>query len=366
MPFPDHSIRRYGRLLSPFAWVYGLILRLRHGLYDLGVLPSHRTAIPTICVGNLSTGGTGKTPFVEYLVTRLQPRYAVATLSRGYRRRTRGFRLADGTDTAETIGDEPLQLHLRFPEVPVAVGEDRLSAVAALLRQRPRTELVILDDAFQHRRLRAGFNILLTDYARPYPRDRLLPVGNLRDLPAAAARADVVVVTKCPPELDPDMAVRLAAELGRPAATVFFSRLRYGPWRDFHGGPAPVPDPGARILLVCGIADPAALIGHLQSAFPRVDRLRFPDHHAYGRGDIERILAAARPGTVDEAWVVTTEKDAVRLAPFQHRLSAVRLAVQPVCHAFMFAGQERFDAIIDTFMGNGRPAGGGSEALPPG
>jgi len=363
MPFPDPNTWRLRQLLTPIGWIYGAIIRLRHRLYDQGILPSRRPEVRTVCVGNLSTGGTGKTPFVEYLVTRLQGRYAVATLSRGYRRRTRGFRLAGGADTAETIGDEPMQLHLRFPEVPVAVGEDRVSAIETLLRLRPDTGLVILDDAFQHRRLRAGFNILLTDHALPYTRDRLLPAGNLRDHPAAAARADVVVVTKCPPDMGQEEAGRRTAEFGRPPERVFFSCLRYAALRDFHAGPPPVPDPRSRVLLVCGIADPAALVRHLKSAFTRVELLRFPDHHRFRAADIDRILDAARPGAADEAWVVTTEKDAVRLEPFRERLAALRLAVQPVSHAFMFTGEARFDGIIDTFMGNGRQAVGGSKPL---
>jgi tetraacyldisaccharide 4'-kinase len=363
MPFPDANAWRVRHLLTPLGWIYGAIIRLRHRLYDGGIWPSRRPEVRTLCVGNLSTGGTGKTPFVEYLVTRLQGRYAVATLSRGYGRRTRGFRLADLSDTADTIGDEPMQLHLRFPEVPVAVGEDRVSAVGSLLRLRPRTGLVILDDAFQHRRLRAGFNILLTDYSLPYTRDRMLPAGNLRDHPTAAARADVVVVTKCPPEMGAVEAGRRTAELGRPPAEVFFSCLRYAPLRDFHAGPPPVPDPPDRVLLVCGIADPAALVRHLQTAYPGIELLRFPDHHRFRPADIDRILAAARPGAADDAWVVTTEKDAVRLEPFRDRLASLRLAVQPVSHAFMFSDEARFDGIIDTFMGNGRQAVGGAQPL---
>ncbi|NDC78306.1 MAG: tetraacyldisaccharide 4'-kinase, partial [Chitinophagia bacterium] len=182
----------------PLSWLYGALVRFRNHLYDRGWLWSTRPPVATLCVGNLSTGGTGKTPFVEYLVVLLKDRYPIATLSRGYRRSTRGFLLASPAHTAADIGDEPMQLHRKFPTITVAVGEQRVPAISSLMEARPETALIILDDAFQHRPVCAHLNILLTDYSHPYVHDRMLPAGNLRDHPESVSRADILIVTKCP------------------------------------------------------------------------------------------------------------------------------------------------------------------------
>ena len=189
------------RVLTPFAWLYGGVIALRNRLFDWGVLPSEHFLLPVICIGNLAVGGTGKTPHVEYLIRLLSQRYRVAVLSRGYKRRTKGFRLADVHDTSETIGDEPFQLKTKFTWLCVAVSEDRRVGIRQLmaLPEGQRPELLLLDDAYQHRYVTPSFSILLTDSHRIYTRDALLPVGRLREPAAGAKRADVVVVTKCEP-----------------------------------------------------------------------------------------------------------------------------------------------------------------------
>ena len=190
-------------LLAPISWIYGFVVWLRNLLYDDHILRSTKVSIPTICVGNLAVGGTGKTPMAEYLITLLSANYKVALLSRGYGRKTRGFRLANEHDTAQTIGDEPMQIHCRFPNLPVAVCADRVKGVKTLQHLFPDLQCIILDDAYQHRSLHCGFYILLTPYDCLYTNDHLLPWGRLRDLPNQSHRANVIVVTKCPTNMKP-------------------------------------------------------------------------------------------------------------------------------------------------------------------
>ncbi|MEI2749830.1 MAG: tetraacyldisaccharide 4'-kinase [Ferruginibacter sp.] len=197
-------LKSFRYLLFPFSLIYGGVVWLRNKLFDWNILKSASFNFPLICVGNLATGGTGKTPMTEYLVESLIPKYKTATLSRGYKRKTKGFSIANDLSTAIEIGDEPMQFHQKFPNVTVAVGEERLVAIPQLLHQRPDTQVIVLDDAFQHRTVKAGLNILLTDYQNLYTRDLLLPAGDLRDVKSSAKRADIIIVTKCKTELSLD------------------------------------------------------------------------------------------------------------------------------------------------------------------
>lgn len=345
----DGSTLRYAAL--PASWLYGFVVRLRNLFYDMGWFHSSRPRVATICIGNLTTGGTGKTPFVEYLVALLRGRYHMATLSRGYRRRTRGFLLAAPGHTATDIGDEPMQLHRKFPDISVSVGEDRISAISALLKEKPDTELVILDDAFQHRAVQAHLNILLTDYSLPHTRDRMLPAGNLRDHPSSAARADIHIITKCPPDLSREAADAYRSELAMdPSKPLFFSHLAYSELLDFHTWEACPFPAGSAVLLVCGIAHPAPLIRHLESSASCVETMAFRDHHPFSRADIERIRNRFLKMSGSPGMIITTEKDAVRLEPYREWLADLPIRVQPVAHAFMFSAQQRFEGIIGTFM----------------
>jgi len=192
-------LKSFRYLLLPITWMYGCVIWLRNKLYDKNILKSSSFNFPIICVGNLATGGTGKTPMTEYLVRLLKKDYKTATLSRGYKRKTTGFAIADEDTTALEIGDEPMQFHQKFPDVTIAVGEERIVAIPQLLHDRPETEVIILDDAFQHRQVRAGLNIILTDYSNLYTRDLILPAGDLRDVRSSSKRADIIIVTKCNP-----------------------------------------------------------------------------------------------------------------------------------------------------------------------
>lgn len=295
-------------ILFPFSVVFDLITRIRNRLYDLAIKPSTRFEVPVIGVGNLAAGGTGKTPMIEYLIRLLGSGRKIATLSRGYGRRTKGFRVASDTDNAETIGDEPYQLYGKFSDVMVVVGEDRVLAVSLLLDRRPDINLILADDAFQHRRLRPAFQILLTDYHRPFYTDFLLPAGWLREARTGASRADAVVVTKCPAELSPDEELTIQHAVAKYAGCpVFFAGIRYK-------APLPFGDHnqtiGSRVLLVTGIANADPVRRHIEDNFEMTHHVAFRDHHRYSAQDLIRLKAMAQRDTS----IVTTEKDMVKLA----------------------------------------------------
>ena len=284
---------------TPISWLYTLGVWVRNTLYNNHILPSYAVNIPTIAIGNLAVGGTGKTPMTEYLVRLLSSEYKVAVLSRGYGRKTRGFCLATAEDTAQTIGDEPMLIHTHFPHLPVAVCEDRVLGINQLQLLIPDLQCVILDDAYQHRKLRAGFYILLTAYDNLYVNDYMLPRGNLRDLPAESARANAVIVTKCPDvisDVDRQMIHRTLHLASHQH--LYCSRIAYDS--------LPV---DSTPLLITGIANPKLLLDHIQRQFPDTELLAFPDHHDFTSKDILTILDKA----TKYDYVVTTEKDYMRM-----------------------------------------------------
>ncbi len=296
-------------LLFPFSVLYGWITGIRNALYDRGFRPAASFSVPVISVGNLTVGGTGKTPLVEYLIHLLSPPSRVATLSRGYGRKTKGFRLATPDDNASTIGDEPFQFYRKFgSNVAVAVGEERAMAIPLLLQEND-VDVIILDDAFQHRRVKPSLNILLCDYTRPFYDDVLLPAGRLRESKHNASRADLIVVTKCPSEIGEDEIMKIEKSVREYATCpVFFSTLNYGSPVPLRG--TSVPASGA-IILVTGIANPVPLVSYVSSHYKVVRHLDFRDHHEYTERDLERIAAAVRE--YPAATVITTEKDMVKL-----------------------------------------------------
>src|SRR5579872_18276 len=247
-------------LLFPFSLVYALIITVRNWAFDRKILSSAAFNLPVIGVGNLAVGGTGKSPMVELLIRTLKDHYEIAVLSRGYKRKTRGYALAGPQSTALDIGDEPMQFHSKFPDVAVAVGEERIVAIPQLLHDRPDTRVILLDDAFQHRTVRAGLNILLTDYSNLFTRDWWLPSGDLRDALSSYRRADIIVVTKCPEDLAEDNRRSIANEIGpRPHQELFFSSIRYGtPYHITRRTETRIDD-SVEVLLITGIANPAPL-----------------------------------------------------------------------------------------------------------
>lgn len=332
-------------LLSPFAWLYALVMAVRNQLYDLNLKKTHRFRVPVLSVGNLSVGGTGKTPHVEYLVRLLQPHRRVATLSRGYGRQTEGFRLAGSADSAATLGDEPCQLYRKFaPAVTVAVGERRAEAIPAILAAQPGTGVVILDDAYQHRSVTPDLSILLTDYGRPFFRDHVLPAGRLREARGGAGRAHAVIVTKCPGDLGASERQTLTAAVrryARPEVPVFFTGIRYGAPVAFGSETAFHPD----VVLVSGLANPAPLESYVRGQFGLRAHLAFRDHHRYGEADLRRMEGALAE-TGGRALLVT-EKDYVKLvspefAGFTRRLPFFYLPME----VFFLENGSRFDELV--------------------
>lgn len=298
---------RLRKLLWPFGLLYGLITGIRNWLYDRGLLQSVAYDIPIIAVGNLSVGGTGKTPMVEYLIRLLQPHYRVAVLSRGYRRKSSGFVLADDGASAELLGDEPFQIHSKFRDVIVAVDADRRRGIGTLLKTS-KPDVILLDDAFQHRRVKAGFYVLLTSYDSLYCDDMMLPAGNLREWASGASRADVIVVTKCPLDLSESAKAEITRKL-RPKAgqQVFFSSIAYAGHVTNYSDGIPVEEVrGMRKTLVAGVAKPQPFFDYLKREGDAI--LKFPDHHDFTERDLSAIVASG----VDN-MIVTTEKDFVRL-----------------------------------------------------
>jgi tetraacyldisaccharide 4'-kinase len=298
-------------LLFPFAIIYDLITRVRNHLYNIGQKSSFRFEVPVISVGNLNLGGSGKTPMTEYLIRRLSTNYKLATLSRGYGRRTKGFRIANADDNASTIGDEPFQIFRKFHDrVVVAVGEDRAFAIPNILQEHDTINAIILDDAFQHRSVNPHFSILLTEYSRPFTRDYVLPAGNLRESRKGASRADVVVVTKCP--RDKTELTRLTADIRKYTGNkpVFFSSLKYSDPVSF-GNLSLVT---GKIILVTGIARADLFSDYLKTKFEVIKHLEFGDHHAFSESEVNSIHQEAR--LIQGVSIITTEKDMIRLLPF--------------------------------------------------
>ncbi len=321
-------------LLLPIAFFHHIFLSIRHKLYDWHLLKSKRFEVPVICVGNLALGGTGKTPHVEYLADLLSEQYQVCIVSRGYGRKTKGFQLANGSCCAETIGDEPMQYVNQFNDVLVAVDERRNRAIELMDTMDRPPEVYLLDDAFQHRSTQAGVNILLTTYDKPYCKDFLFPAGTLRDIRSAAKRADIIVVSKTPNNLD-DLEKASIIEQLRPLAQqkVFFSSLVYEPLKAVNTTASELePKEADAVLLFCGIARPKPLIERMKTQFQHVEHVTFGDHHPYTDSDVKYILEKARQLSGEHKIVVTTEKDLARFinSPYLCQFDAVPLFVAPI------------------------------------
>ncbi len=318
--------------MSPLAVVYMAVVWIRNWLYDISVFRVHEFAIPVISVGNITVGGTGKTPHVEYLVRLLKDKYGVAVLSRGYKRRTRGFVVADQHSTVDDLGDEPWQIHRKFPEIKVIVDADRVRALQKIQEEMQDVQVVILDDAFQHRSVKAGLSILLIEYDFPLSREFYLPAGRMRESPHEKKRADIVLFTKCPEKLKPiEERIRVKHFHPFPYQQVYFTKIVYG-------NPVPLfpeEDPeellpeklrkkGVNILAVTGIANPTPFYKYLQGFTDKLTPLSFPDHHRFGKKDMNRIRGLLAEKPAEKNIILTTEKDAVRIAALPADLVPLR------------------------------------------
>jgi len=330
-------------LLFPLVPVYCLVTWIRNKFFDFGLYQSKRFDHPIICVGNLSTGGTGKTPMVEYLIRQLQQRYNLAVLSRGYKRNTKGFLLADTNSTYNSIGDEPFQYHSKFKNVQVAVDEKRVRGITNLLQMEGAADIIILDDAFQHRQVKAGLNILLTAFDNPFYKDVCLPTGNLREPISGRKRADIIIVTKCPNKLTkPDKAAIREQISPLKHQTIFFSSIQYAQEaRDGKNNSKTLQDL-APFTLVTGIAKPAPVITYLKQLDLKFEVMTYPDHHSFSVQDIKDLQTKER--------ILTTEKDYTRLCTTDliHTSEVYYLPIE-----FSLDKPKVFEALITDFL---RPA----------
>lgn len=342
-------------ILTPFSRLYGFGVAARNWLFDRGWLRERRFAMPVIAVGNLAAGGTGKTPHVEYLL-RLLSGYPTAMVSRGYGRITRGFRWVDAHTAALEGGDEPVQVARKLPAVRVAVDADRCEAIEILLQSGcPPHTAVVLDDAFQHRYVKAGLNILLTDYHHLFTRDRLLPVGRLREPAEGMRRAHIIVVTKCPPGLTAEEADAIRSEIvPAPSQRLFFSTMDYGapyPYLSPAGSQSPRPNADTDVVLLTGIARPAPLVEHVKRQARSVVHIAFPDHHRFVANDAVRINETCARLEY-RCTVLTTEKDAVRIGQLRGLRDEVTRAlhVQPIEVRFLFNQEQEFNQTIKDYV----------------
>ena len=331
---------------SLLSLIYRFGVWLRNQLYDKGICQSYTTDIPTICVGNLAVGGTGKTPMAEYLLRLLSVRYKVAYLSRGYKRRTKGFVLADDNADALTIGDEAMQIHRKFPDILVAVDEDRLHGIEMLRRHAGSLQVVVLDDALQHRKLRAGMNILLTRCNNLYINDRFLPAGRLRDHVSSALRAKMIVVTDCKPNLAPIEKRIIETSLHiTPYQELFFTSVRYGTLRPLfpeqaHAEP-PANSDNAAVL--AAIADPEPMMQHIKTLYPSARLFSFADHHQFTKKDIELLKY--------RSLIITSEKDAERLLAMDlPEQTKAKIYVLPIEIYFQSSQEQQFNKKVIAYV----------------
>jgi tetraacyldisaccharide 4'-kinase len=347
-------------LLYPVSLIYAIITGFRNFLYNYGLLSTTVFPIPIICVGNITVGGTGKTPHTEYLVDLLRQNFRVATLSRGYKRETRDFRIASASSCVSEIGDEPLQIFGKFPDIMVTVDRNRVNGVRQILDIAPDTEVIILDDGFQHRSITPGLSILLTDFERPFMKDAMLPYGNLREHKSNMRRADVILITKCPKNLNPMQRRLILKEIGKaPYQNLYFTSLSYR---------SPLPVFGNRekdqfyfdltkcsdssIVLLTGIANPNPLREYLKKFFSEITELAYPDHYSYKESDISIISSAYNDLQTSAKYIMTTEKDAVRLREFNDIEESVKTAMfyVPVGITFLNEDKDEFDKLVIDYV----------------
>ena len=349
------KIRRW---LVPAGWVFGNVARLRRKLYEKGVLQSYKPQIPVICVGNIAIGGTGKTPHAGYLMELLSKHHHVAMLSRGYGRKSRGYVLANTTPTeklsADLIGDEPLLLHYRFPKLPLAVDGDRREGVIKLCEYAPDTDVVVMDDAYQHLNFSPTVRLVLTEFRRPYFKDYPMPAGRLREFPDAVSVADAVIVTKVDApndEVDRDEWRRnLKIRNDQP---LFFTHYRYA-------SPEPVTEAAnlqmlenSKVVLLTGIARPLPLLEHLQQHYDVCQHLDFPDHHPYNKFELEQINRIVMSGKGEKRVLFTTEKDWMRLQAqkLQKDVSLLPVFIVPIQVDFLSESEKlEFNNLIENHV----------------
>ncbi|MCT4580442.1 MAG: tetraacyldisaccharide 4'-kinase [Flavobacteriales bacterium] len=337
-------------LLYPFGALYHAITAGRNFLYDTQIKKSTKFDLPIICIGNIAVGGTGKTPLTEYIIRLLQKDYQVATLSRGYGRTTKIYTEATIESSSNEVGDEPAQYKRKFPNIPVVVENKRVAGVQQLMVNHPQTEVVLLDDAFQHRAIEAGFNIVVTDYNNPLASDYLLPAGNLRESKTGIKRADAIIVSKCPANLSDTAQQQIKKRLRFHAPqNIYFTTIQYGKtYHVFDGTPLPFSPKESTVLLVTGIGKPKPLQDYVKAQFRAVKVLSYGDHHEFSSEDIDTILTQFNKIAAPNKLILTTEKDASRLLKIK-RLKTLPLFCIEIEVDFLNK-KDKFNAQIEEYV----------------
>ena len=353
------SLIKINKWLYPASWIYGAGVWLRNKLFDWGVYKERSFHVPVICIGNITVGGTGKTPHTEYLIRLLQKHFQVAVLSRGYKRKSKGFVLAKPDSSFKKIGDEPFQMKQKYPKIHMAVDSNRCHGIEELCKESVAagTEVILLDDAFQHRYVKAGLNILLVDYNRLICEDTLLPAGRLREPESAKYRAQIVIVTKCPKDMNP-MDFRVLHKQMELYAfqQLYFTSLNYGKLHPLFNGGKDYSlthiNNSVHILLVTGIASPKRLENDLSHYNKNIHPLTFSDHHEFSAKDIQKIKEAFEKLPEGKRMIITTEKDAVRMQANSYLDESVKpyIYVLPIEVTFLQNQEETFNQSIIEYV----------------
>jgi tetraacyldisaccharide 4'-kinase len=340
-------------ILLPFSLVYVLIIIIRNYFYDNKMIHATKFTFPIICVGNLSTGGTGKTPHTNYLINLLKKEYDLAVLSRGYNRKTSGYIELQTSSLAIEVGDEPLFYKWKHPDVKVSVCEDRVSGISQMAMNEDKEFVYLLDDAFQHRAIKAGLNIILTEYNKRYTQDFILPSGNLREPKSSAKRADIIVVSKCPPLLSEEEKRKIRLEINSEKYQfVVFSSIKYQQIYPTLFNDPIIDKEQVDVLLVSGIANPKPLENYLKSMFQNIYTRKYSDHYNYKKEDIESIIRTFKNLDSTNKVLITTEKDATRLFAFKELFIAENINIYCIPIEVKFDGKEKmiFDKAIKHYL----------------
>lgn len=342
-------------ILYPFSLLYGFVISARDLLFDAGLLKATSFSVPVISIGNLTIGGAGKTPHVEYMIRQLLPFLEVATLSRGYKRKTKGFLLVQSKHNAMDVGDEPLMYKRKYHDVVVAVCESRSLAVPMIMKYYPETQVILMDDGFQHRGIIPGLNVLLTQFEQPFTRDTLLPSGRLREYPSAYKRADIIIITKCPEVLENEEKESLISEINPlPHQQLFFSRYRYLPIYSFWDSHQKLAlDQSQDIILISAIAGTSYLLDHLEPRVASVHHMAYEDHRVFTEKDIDYIFQVYTNRDTPNKIILTTEKDAVRLDIWRDKMKNldIPLYVLPAEVEFL-ENEDHFLELVKSFLLN--------------
>jgi tetraacyldisaccharide 4'-kinase len=345
-------------ILFPFSILYGIVGAIRNFLFNKNILKSKSFDVPVISVGNLSFGGTGKTPQVEYLIRLLSGSNSLATLSRGYKRKSKGFVEGQMNSSCDEIGDEPLQYKTKFPETFVAVSEDRCKGVEEILKSKKEINCILLDDAFQHRAIRAGFSILLTDFSKLFFSDFVVPSGTLREFRCGARRADIIVVTKCPKNISEDKRRYIIKKISPSKHQhVFFSFIEYGQFTQLSNREVKTSsDSSTSVLMFSGIANTSPLVEYLRENKIETKVMKFPDHHQYSTADLLKVRESFNNIAAENKIIITTEKDAVRIESQEQKDILKELPVYfiPILTDFFPPDKETFNKLITDYVTNAR------------